>query len=375
MPSSTYASLAEAAYARRHERCRGLRARGHRFVGSMCTYVPEELILAAGATPVRVTPLLGGTPAADTYLPANVCPAMKACLEAALRGAYDYLDGVVFSNSCDNVGRIYDIWKLRGAGGRLFFFNTPHSRHAVAVKRFIYEMRKLRSFLESLYARRIGDEAVKEAAELMDRLRSALKGLEELRKQDPPLLTGVESFYIVAASTSLPKEEALELVEGVVREPTRERSELRGRPRILVSGSYIDDEARLLRMIEGAGACVVADDTCMGSRYYDRLVGASGDVYEALAARYLEKTPCPFVEHYEERIRAIKEAVRAFNVHGVVLWIVKFCDIHLFEAPTLVEELNNMGVPCTALEWSPAEVEWGRLRTRVEAFVETLGGV
>ncbi|MEM4700346.1 MAG: 2-hydroxyacyl-CoA dehydratase family protein [Candidatus Nezhaarchaeales archaeon] len=371
----TYIKLAEEAYAKRHERCRGLRARGGRFVGSMCTYVPEELILAAGATPVRVTPLLGGTPAADTYLPANVCPAMKACLEAALKGVYDYLDGVVFSNSCDNLGRIYDIWKLRGVGGRLFLFNTPHSKRATSVRRFVHEMRRLRSFLESLYGAAVDDAKVADAASLMDRLRLALKGLEALRKQDPPLLTGVESFYAVAASMSLPKGEALELVEGILSEPPRERGELRGRPRVLVSGSYIDDEARLLRMIEGAGACVVADDTCTGSRYYDRLVGAARDIYEAIATRYLEKVPCPFVEHYEDRLRAIMGAVRDFNVHGVVLWVVKFCDTHLFEAPHLIEELKAAGVPCIALEWSPAEVEWARLKTRVEAFVEALGGV
>lgn len=375
MSPLTYAGLAEAAYAKRHDRCRELRAGGGRFVGSMCTYVPEELILAAGATPVRITPLLSSTPAADTYLPANACPAMKACLEVALRGVYDYLDGVVFSNSCDNLGRVYDVWKLRGAGGSLFFFNTPHSKHATSVRRFIHEMRRLKSFLESLYGRAIDDDSVRGAALLMDRLRSALKELEPLRRQDPPLLTGVESFYAVAASMALPKEEALKLIEGLLSEPPREREELKGRPRVLVSGSYIDDEARLLKMIEGAGACVVADDTCTGSRYYDGLVGDAGDVYGAIATRYLERVPCPFVDHYEDRLRAIMEAVRAFNIHGVVLWVVKFCDTHLFEAPLLIEELKAAGVPCIALEWSPAEVEWARLRTRVEAFVETLGGV
>ncbi|MCX8204684.1 MAG: 2-hydroxyacyl-CoA dehydratase family protein [Candidatus Nezhaarchaeota archaeon] len=372
-PAST--SLLEKAYAERHVKCREMRARGRRFLGVMCTYVPEELILAAGATPVRVTPLLGGAPMADAHLPINACPAMKASLEAALRGVYDYLDGVVFSNSCDNMGRVYDIWKLLGAGGSLFFFNTPHSKHSVAVKRFIHESLRLKSFLESLYARSISDDEVKAAAVLMNRLRSALMELEGLRAQDPPLLTGVESFYAVAVSMSLPREEALELVEGVIKDPPRGRGELKGRPRILVSGSYIDDEARLLRLIEDAGGCVVAEDTCMGLRYYDKLVEPSGDIYEALAARYLEKVPCPFVEHYEGRLRAIKEAVGRFNVQGVVAWIVKFCDIHLFEAPLLVEELRGMGVPCMVLEWSPMEVEWARLKTRVEAFVESLGGI
>ncbi len=362
----------ERAYAERHERCRRLKAEGRRFLGSMCTYVPEELIMAAGAVPVRVSPPTGDTPRANAYLPANACPAMKACLEAALSNVYDYLDGVVFSNSCDNMGRVYDVWKLHGASPKIHFFNTPHSKRDTARRLFLHELSRLRGFLEALYSRAVGVEEVRSAVALMNGLRSALKGLEELRRQDPPLLTGVEGFYAVAASMALPKEEALEMVEALLKEPPAQRGELKGRPRVLVTGSYVDEGAELLKLIEDSGGVVVAEDTCTGSRYYDRLVEESEDVYDALARRYLEKIPCPFVDHYEDRLAAVKEAVKRFNVHGVVVWAVKFCDVHLFDAPMLAEELRDMGVPCIILEWSPTEAEWAPLKTRVEAFIETL---
>jgi benzoyl-CoA reductase/2-hydroxyglutaryl-CoA dehydratase subunit BcrC/BadD/HgdB len=364
--------LVEEAYAERHARCRRLRGRGLHLLGWTCTYIPEEPILAMGVTPVRVAPPLGSTPTANAYLPVNACPAMKACFEAAAKGVYDYLDGVVFSNSCDHMGRVFDVWKLHGVGGRLHFFNTPHSKRDAARKMYLHELEKLRGFLEGLYGRPMDLEGVRQAISLMNRLRSALKRLEEARREDPPSLTGVESFYASAISAALPKEEALGLIEGLMEGLPGPRSELKGRLRILVTGSYIDEEARLLKLVEDAGGVVVFEDTCTGSRYYDGLVEEAGDPLEALTRRYLEKVPCPFMDHSEERLAAVKEAVRRFNVHGVLTWVVKFCDVHLFDAPMMAEELRDMGVPHMALEWSPTEVEWAQLKTRVEAFMESL---
>lgn len=366
--------MVKKAFAERHERCRALKSRGRRFLGLTCTYIPEELVLAAGGVPVRVTPLLGDTPNADAYLPVNVCSTMKACLEAALRGVYDYLDAVVFSNSCDNMGRVYDIWRLRGAVDRFHLFNTPHSRHEAARRLLHYELRRFKSFLEGLFAKPIGEEDVRSAASLMNRLRLNLKRLEALKAENPPLLTGVEGFYAVASSMTLPKEDAIEMVERLLEEPPSQRSELKDRPRIFVTSSYVDDEARLLSLIEDAGGVVVAEDTCTGSRYYDRLVEERGDIYESLAERYLWKTPCAFVEHSEDRLTSIKEAVNRFNVDGVVIWVVRFCDVYLFDAPVLAEELRGMGVPCIVLEWSTTEAEWAPIKTRVEAFIESLRG-
>ena len=82
--------------------------------------------------------------------------------------------------------------------------------------------------------------------------------------------------------------------------------------------------------------------------------------------------PCPFVEHYEDGFSHVKDLVRRFNVHGVIVCGAKFCDVHLFDAPMLIEELRGMGVPAMLLEWSFTEVELAPLRTRVEAFLETL---
>ncbi len=362
----------EEAFKARHDEARKLKSEGKRLIGWICTYVPEEVIIAAGLIPVRVSAGLGDTPRANAYLPTNTCSTMKGCLDTALAKTYDYLEGVVFTNSCDNMGRCYDIWQLHSGYPYLHFINTPHSKRETAFKVMLHELRRFKDSLERSFKVSIGEDKLREAVKLMNEERRILSKIYEMRAEDPPPLTGVQSFYVVASAMSTPKERHLEMLKTLLEEPPKPQSDVKGRPRILVSGSFVDDEARLIDLIESSGGLVVADDLCSGSRYFHTLVEEDGKPLEAIARRYINRVPCPFVEHYEDRLNYVKELVKRFNVHGVIIYGVKFCDVHLFDAPILVEELRGMGVPAMFLEWSHTEVEWAPLKTRVEAFLETL---
>ncbi len=359
-------------FVKRHEKGRKLKAEGKLLMGLTCTYIPEELLIASGAMPVKVSGSLGGTPRADSYLPVNICSTMRSILEASLKGDYDYLDGVIFSNSCDNMGRCFDRWKLHLSYSYLHFFNTPHSKTSNAFKRYLYEVKKLKKSLETFLKVEVPEDELRKAINLLNEERLLLSKLYELRTEDPPLLTGVEAFYILAYSITYPKEEVLKSLRELVKEPPKLRSEFKDRPRVLVSCSIIDNEAKLISMVEDSGGIVVVDDTCTGTRYFEGLVKTSSPPLEAIAERYLNKVPCAFTQHGEERFAYLKELIKRYHVEGVILYCVKFCDTYLFDAPMLMEELKDIGIPATLIEWSHVEAWWAPLKTRVEAFIESL---
>lgn len=138
-------------------------------------------------------------------------------------------------------------------------------------------------------------------------------------------------------------------------------------------GSELDDP-RYLRLIEEAGAVVVADDLCMGSRYFTGLVdGASSDPFEALARRYLTRPPCPKLMYPSaERIAHLQRMARQYRVEGVIYQSIKFCDNHAGVYTILRRGFEEMGLPVLQLEREYALSGAGQLKTRVQAFVESV---
>src|SRR3972149_1774975 len=83
---------------------------GQPVIGWMCSYVPEEIIYAAGMYPTRVMGGSGDTPVADAYLFTNLCSFVRACLEDAFRGNCDFLYCFVPVNSRPHIRRLGDVW-------------------------------------------------------------------------------------------------------------------------------------------------------------------------------------------------------------------------------------------------------------------------
>ena len=129
----------------------------------------------------------------------------------------------------------------------------------------------------------------------------------------------------------------------------------------------------LYRVVEAAGAAVVADDLCTGARYAHGHIDTGSDIWRALARRYLERTVCP-AKHagITTRADALVAGAQEAGADGLVLVYLKFCDPHLFDYPYLKQRLEAAGVPVMMVELQEAHTAEGQLRTRLEAFVEML---
>jgi benzoyl-CoA reductase subunit C len=358
----------------RHAIARRWKSQNKRVIGWSCTYTPEEIIYAAEALPVMIFGDLASTTLADALLPRNVCSFARSSFDVGLRGTYDYLDGYVVSNCCDNCSKMYDLWRYHVKIPYFHLLNTPHTNTEKAHSFFHEELQRFRKSLDNTLKTQISDESLRSAIRIYNENRVLLKKAYDLRRKNPPLISGVEALEMVLSSLATPKTEHNELLNQLFNEVASCLNPPKEGVRLLVSGSEIDN-TELIRIVEDLGGNVVADDLSTGSRYFWNLVGPDSDPLRAISRRYLDMIPSPFMYDHEERFNHVNEMVRRYDVEGVIIFVLKFCDAHLFDAPLLVEELKELGLPVLDLEWEYSMGGIAQLRTRVEAFIEMVGGV
>jgi len=358
----------------RHSLAKSWKARGKHVIGWSCTYTPEELIYAGNSVPVMVFGNLESTKLADVHLPINTCSFARGCLNSALKGDYDYLDGFIASNSCDNRNKILDLWRYHVQIPYVHFINTPHTRTEGTHSFFYEETLRFKTSLEEAFGEKITDTALRNAIQVYNENRLLLRKIYDLRMKEPPLISGVEALEIVLSSMVTSKEKHSKLLSHLLAEVSNRADPPKNGVRLLVSGSAMDN-SEPIKIVEAVGGSVVADDWCTGSRYFWDLVSSEGDPLRAIAKRYLDKVPSSFMLEGEERFRHTIEMAKCFDVEAVIIFVLKFCDAHMFDTPQLTEELNALGLPVLYLEWEHSLSGLAQLKTRIEAFLEMVGGI
>jgi benzoyl-CoA reductase/2-hydroxyglutaryl-CoA dehydratase subunit BcrC/BadD/HgdB len=172
---------------------------GKKVFGWLCTYVPEEIIHAAGALPVRITGYSEEQELDDgnAYLYINNCSFSRSCLQMGLKGEYDYLDGIIAGSTCDGARRLFDLWS--------HYIKTPF-HHILTVPRkyterahglYYEQVSQFKKLLEQYLETEITDEALLQSIAVCNESRELLKRLYELRKLDRPPITGAETMEVL----------------------------------------------------------------------------------------------------------------------------------------------------------------------------------
>jgi len=354
------------AYARRWKE-----EHGGRVLGYFCTYVPEEVLYAAGILPVRILGGLTPQDITEPYIYAMYCPWCRDCLAQGLLGRYDYLDGVVSAKSCFHMQQAFDTWVEELPTPFSHFIGMPINPDAEPARDYLLkELEAFKRALEEWLGEGISGERLSRAIEVYNRNRRLLYRLYELRRRRPPLLSGREALSVLLSTMVMDKAESNRCLEGLLRE-LEQRPAAPSGVRLMLAGGENTDPG-LLEVIEGAGAVVVVEEMCTGSRYFWEEVPEDEDPLAALAERLIRRPPCPNKDILRRRrFEHILNLAREYEVDGVVLVHQKFCDPHEFDTPPLQKFLREQGFPCLFLELDtllPRE----SIRTRVEAFLETM---
>ncbi|MHA1144612.1 MAG: 2-hydroxyacyl-CoA dehydratase subunit D [Candidatus Helarchaeota archaeon] len=344
-------------------------------IGFFCSYIPEEIIIAADILPVRMNARgHHDTSDSDGLLSNLNCTFCRYTLDKGLKHQYDFLDGMISYNSCDHVRRTYDNWKYKLKMPFMHFLSIPHHVSDRALKWFIKELNSLKNAIENHFNIQITDEKLNQAIKTMNQLRKVLQDASDLRKEEVPKITGTEAEVLSIAASAMPKKTCIQMVQKAVDE-CKQRPGIENKPRIMVLGSIIDDY-KYIQTIEDMGAIVVTDYNCFGTKYYTNLVKENGSPIEQLAERYLRNLPCPRMicpdSDHSVRLEKIKKFIKEYYVDGVVLESLKFCDLWSGEIYMLIKDLKALGVPTLEVEREYVFTGLGQLKTRVQAFIERL---
>jgi len=364
-------------------RARELKKQGQRIMGYLCAFTPVEIITAAGFIPFRIKGDVNEPiTKADTEMETIVCPLVRSCFDVSLKGRYEFLDGIVIPHACDSICRTYDVWKYTLNLPYSHLINMPHGTDEPSLDFYQAELNTFRRSLGRFAGREISAQHLTQAISLYNQNRAKVRELYELRKTSPPLISGAEVARLLVAAVSIPVDEGTELINSVIEEVKQRGRVLAAKSaRLMVVGAQVDNIA-FIDLIENSGAWVVADDLCPGAREFFSDVAVTPDPIDGIAERYLRKIYCgrtfrerrgSYQEYLEQRFGHIGRFIRDFKVDGVVLYIYKYCDPFGFEVPAMKSYIESKGTPVLYLEDEYSMSTIGRLRTRIQAFLELLG--
>jgi len=349
---------------------------GKKVVGFLCCYVPEEILYAADILPYRLrAPRCTDTTSADMYMSHLNCSFARSCVQFVLDGRYDFLDGIVLTDSCDHIRRLYDIFRAAGFDRFLHFISVPHKITEYSIALYQEDLVTFRESIEKAFGVEVTDASLKNAIEVYNETRSLLRKLYELREADNPPLTGGETLNVVLAATMMPREQYNTLLRQLLEELKGKEGATGYRARLLVAGSGGCDDPDYYQVMEDLGGIVVADALCFGARYFWEPVEQTDDLLSDLARAYLSRPACAkMADQVVERIDFIKKMAKDFSVDGVIYHRLRYCDLWAGQLLLLRDQLNKSDIPMLELEREYTLGATGQLRTRLQAFLERLGG-
>lgn len=376
-------------FGQREKEIREFKARGGKVIGFACMFAPVELIMAAGAIPIRIdsgfyTPSKIG----DQIVPVEVCPVVRSMIGLAMADLYPYLqmcDAIISPNSCDGktkgceiLSDVFPVWEMSVPKIK----DTPHAKTY-----WLAQVREVKEKLEKLTGNHISQKSMRAAIEITLKATEASRRLQELRKGAPvisgrdAMLVEQMSFYDDVARWTEKTNLLCDELESNLQKHVCIAPE--DTPRILLTGSPMiwPDCWKTPNLIEESSprGLIVADELCSGDRVFFDPVGVdegnSGDMLKAIAERYVMPCTCPcFTSENgnQDRIDKLLTLIKDYKISGVIYHVIRGCHLYAMEYMRLKRVLENEKIPMYYLDTEYSREDSGQIKTRIEAFLEML---
>jgi benzoyl-CoA reductase/2-hydroxyglutaryl-CoA dehydratase subunit BcrC/BadD/HgdB len=358
------------------------KAEGRKVIGSFCVFVPEEISLAADAIHVGLCAgAEAGSELAEQLVPRNTCALIKSFIGFKMAKLCPYIessDMIVGETTCDGKKKAYEAFNEIAP---TYVMEVPQTKSEAARELWKSEVIRYMKAVEELTGRTITAEKLKEGIRVLNDRRRALKRLTALRAASPAPISGRDallinqiSFYddpirFTAKINELcdEMEARIEAGDGVAPKDT---------PRLLLSGCPMAvPNWKLPYVVESSGAVIVGEESCIGTRNSRDLVDESGETLEemidAIADRYM-KIDCACFTPNQDRLENITALAKDLKADGVIHYSLLFCQPYTHESLKVDKALQNEGIPMLSIETDYSMEDVEQLKTRIEAFVETL---
>ena len=363
------------------------KADGKVCVAYTCENVPEPLLNLDRAVSIRLSaPNTGSIDIATYYMTNLLCEPSRALLERAIEGGFNFADCVITPDGCTMMNRCVENMELLKTMGKenpnffheymeIAFKNTEEDVDLAVLQCTNHVLTPLKE----KYGIDTSDAAIRKAVEEHNRVCRVIRAISEFRKEEKPRITGYEFHVLCLATYVCPKYLIIDKLEETLEElKTREPDEKSWRARVLVVGSETDDSG-FIKLIEEQGAFVCCDRFCFGS-YPGRVPIELSDEEDALrqvCRHYIQHCHCPRMMSMDKvygRKKYVADLAKEYHADGVIYNQVKFCDPWAYERTLGSSMLHkDYGFPVLSID-RPYNVSSsvGQLRTRVQAFVESI---
>ena len=361
------------------------KAEGRHALGYNCYYIPEVLLNLPGCFSSRLrAPRCTSTDIAGYYMTGRTCPYARSILERAIEGGYNYLDALFGAESCATMDRMEQHFYLIHPIKNEKFFVTQIDPPMKGDKTNLdyYKVQLQVKVLQPLKERLgvdVSEAAIARALEEHNRLCRVITEIGNFRKLPNPPITGYEFHVIQLVSQVCPHDLILPYLEETLEElKTREpEPSFPFRARVVLVGSEVDDE-NFTKLIESCGAMVVADRYCFGSfPGREEIEVRQGETaFDAICRHYLYWNQCArFMdgEKINQRTDEVNRLYDEFGADGIIYENMKFCEFWSYEK-VLASNIfiNERNIPTCTIEKEYALGAVGQLRTRFQAFIESL---
>lgn len=364
---------------------RQAKEQGEIAIGSVCSLIPEPLLNLPGCFSVRLrAPRTGSIEMGTYYMTSIMCEACRAILERAIEGGYQFLDCILAPDACAQMNRcVENIEHLQLCGKDGFFVtyaDVPMKSDETALRHYVRQMRQY--ILEPLaqhFHIDTSETALHKGVALHNRICRLLTEIGAFRAEENPRITGYEFAVLCLASYCCPKESLLPILEETLEELGNRQPDSHPsyRARVVLAGSEIDDP-ELIRLIEETGALVVADRFCLGSfpGREEIALRENEDILTGICRHYMEGGQCPRfmnTDKIRERHTYMDQLARHFHADGIIYQQIKFCDYWGYERAYASQVMRDeFAYPVLSIDRPYAVGNAGQLRTRVQAFVESI---
>jgi benzoyl-CoA reductase/2-hydroxyglutaryl-CoA dehydratase subunit BcrC/BadD/HgdB len=376
-------------FGKREQELKEQKTQGKKIIGYSCIFAPIELILAAGAIPVRIgSGWYDSAKLGDRIMPVEICPVIRSTVGAKMVSLSPYLelsDAVIIPLTCDGRTKLSEILSDYKPIWRM---NPPRIKDDThTLDMWKQETMAIKDKIEKLTGNKITRKKLKAAIETMQNATKAFRRLQELRK-GPPVINGRDAMLVNQTSLWDNIERWTEKVNELCdelekRAEQKEYSSYPDTPRVMITGTPMlwPDSWKVPNLIEESypQGVVVVDEQCSGDRILYDPVGVDEwtqkDMIDAIGERYLMACTCPcFTSENgnEDRINWIMDRIKEYNVDGVIYYVVRGCILYAMEYARIKKILDRMGIPVYYLDTEYTREDVGQMKTRVEAFLEML---
>ncbi|MHC9245317.1 double-cubane-cluster-containing anaerobic reductase [Aeromonas jandaei] len=348
-------------------------------VGTYCTFMPQEVAMAAGAVVVSLCSTSDETiEEAEKDLPRNLCPLIKSSYGFGKTDKCPYFyfsDLVVGETTCDGKKKMYEYMAEFKPVHVMQLPNRADDEASHTLWRS--EIVRFKELLEQQFGNPISEQALRDAIVLKNRERRALADFYRLGQLNPPALSGTDILKVVYGATfRFDKEQLISELQEMSRRIKAEYAEgkrLDARPRILITGCPIGGAAdKVVRLIEEHGGWVVGYENCTGAKATEQCVSEEGDLFDALTDKYLA-IGCSCISPNHQRMNLLSQMVEEYQADGVIDVILQACHTYAVESLAIKRHVRERhGIPYMAVETDYSSADKGQLATRLAAFIEML---